>query len=135
MKRVAEPVRSRAGAHRACALAIAAAFAAPAGAVETAILLSPAPSTTAEMAYAVGVEGTWVVIGAPGEDAVAGAIYAIDCSTSPCANPIRIVPADVLPDHAFGTAISISGDTFAATAPGAEPGAAYIYVHDDAIHK
>jgi len=100
------------------------------GATETSILVSPNAAPGAEMAYAVGVEGTWVVMGAPGEDAVAGAIYAIDCSTSPCANPIRIVPADVLPDHAFGTAISISGDTFAATAPGAEPGAAYIYVHD-----
>jgi hypothetical protein len=115
---------------RATLLAAAIAASGSLGATETSILVSPNVAPGAEMAYAVGVEGTWVVMGAPGENAVTGAVYAIDCSTLPCAEPLRIAPGDLLPDHAFGTAISISGDTFAATAPGAEPGAAYIYVHD-----
>ena len=132
MKRVAEPVRSRAGAHRACALAIAAAFAAPAGAVETAILLSPTPSATAEMAYAVGIDGTRVALGAPGETEVAGALYVSDCATLPCTIPLRIAPADLVPGDAFGTAVGIDGDTLIATAPGPEPGAVYVFIANGA---
>ena len=132
MKRVAEPVRSRAGAHRACALAIAAAFAAPAGAVETAILLSPTPSATAEMAYAVGIDGTRVALGAPGETEVAGALYVSDCATLPCTMPLRIAPADLAAGDAFGTAVGIDGDTLIATAPGAEPGAVYVFIANGA---
>ncbi|MET0229984.1 MAG: hypothetical protein ABW186_03535 [Rhodanobacteraceae bacterium] len=115
-------------ARRACALAIAAALATPAGAVETAILLSPTPSATAEMAYAVGVDGTRVALGAPGEAEVAGALYLSDCATSPCTLPLRIAPVDLAAHHAFGTAVGIDGDTLIATAPGADPGAVYVFV-------
>ena len=46
-------------------LAAALVLAMPAGAVETSILLSPAPADGAEMAYAVSVDGTRVALGAP----------------------------------------------------------------------
>ena len=135
MKRAADPIRSRhavSRAHHACALAIAAALATPAGAVETAILLSPTPSTTAEMAYAVGVDGTRVALGAPGEAEVAGALYVSDCATSPCTLPLRIAPADLAAGNAFGTAVGIDGDTLIASAPGPEPGAVYVFVANGA---
>jgi hypothetical protein len=131
MKRAADPTRSRHSAshvRRACALAIATALATPAGAVETAILLSPTPSTTAEMAYSVALDGTRVALGAPGESAVAGALYVSDCATAPCTLPLRIAPADLATNHAFGTAVAIDGDTLIATAPGADPGAVYVFV-------
>ena len=135
MKRPADPIPLRNAASRArrsCALAIAAALATPAGAVETAILLSPTPSTTAEMAYAVGVDGTRVALGAPGEAEVAGALYVSDCATSPCTLPLRIAPADLAAGNAFGTAVSIDGDTLIASAPGPEPGAVYVFVANGA---
>jgi hypothetical protein len=129
-----KPARARdprAGtAFRATLLAAALAAAGSLGATETSILVSPNAAPAAEMAYAVGVDGTWIVVGAPGEDTITGAAYAIDCATLPCAMAVRIVPDDVQPDDAFGTAVGISGDTLVATAPGPEPGAAYIYVRD-----
>lgn len=127
MKPAVEPIRSRA-AHRVCAIAIACVLATPAGAIETAILVSPTPSTTAEMAYAVGLDGTRVALGAPGENEVAGALYVSDCAIAPCTLPLRIAPADLAPGNAFGTAVGVDGDTLIATAPGAEPGAAYVLV-------
>ncbi|MGH8171917.1 MAG: hypothetical protein ACREPX_02140, partial [Rhodanobacteraceae bacterium] len=100
------------------------------GATETSILVSPDATPGAEMAYGVALDGTWIVVGAPGENTKTGGVYAIDCAVSPCASPVRIVPDDVDADAAFGTAVGISGDTLVATAPGPEPGAAYIYVRD-----
>jgi hypothetical protein len=132
MNRAVDPVRSRDVAPRAiacaCALAIAVATAAPAAAVETSILLSPTPSATAEMAYAVGVDGTRVVLGAPGENDNAGALYVTECATLPCAMPLRIAPANLAAGDTFGTAIAVEGDTLIATAPGPEPGAVYVFV-------
>jgi len=115
---------------RPAVLVAAFATAGPLGAVETEILLSPTAASAAEMAYAVGLDGTSIVVGAPGEDTDTGAAYAIDCATLPCAEPLRIAPADLNTDDAFGTAVGISGDTLVATAPGPEPGAAYIYIRD-----
>jgi hypothetical protein len=112
----------------ACALALA--FAAPAGAVESAIIVSPAASATAEMAYGIGVDGTTVLIGAPGENGVAGAAYIVDCSTLPCGTPLRIAPAELVAADAFGTALGISGNTLVVSAAGAVPGSAYVFVGD-----
>jgi hypothetical protein len=112
----------------ACALALA--FAAPAGAVESAIILSPAASTGAEMAFGVGVDGTTVALGAPGENDVAGAAYVVDCSTLPCGAPLRIAPAELVAGDAFGTALGLSANTLVVTASGAIPGAAYVFVGD-----
>lgn len=103
-----------------------------AAAVETSILTSPTPTAGAEMAYAVGVDGTELAIGAPGEDAIAGAVYTVDCSTLPCAPPLRIAPADIVAGAAFGSSVDVSGNTLVATAPGPEPGAAYIFVSSGA---
>ena len=110
----------------ACALALA--LAAPAGAVETAIIVSPAASTGAEMAFGIGVDGTTIGIGAPGENDVAGAAYVVDCATLPCGAPLRIAPAELLAADAFGTALSLSADTLVVTAAGAMPGAAYVFL-------
>jgi len=96
--------------------------------METAILFGPTAIQGAELSYAIGVDATDVVLGAPGENSTAGAVYTIDCATLPCAAPVRIAPADIAADHAFGSAVGISGDTLVATAPGPEPGAAYVYV-------
>lgn len=112
----------------ACAMALA--FAAPAGAVESAIVVSPVASTGAEMAYGVGVDGTTLAVGAPGENDVAGAAYVVDCATLPCGTPLRIAPAELVAGDAFGTALSISGNTLVVTAAGAVPGAAYVFVGD-----
>src|SRR5690242_7395087 len=107
MNRAVDPVRSRDAVPRAlvraCALAIAATISVPAAAVETSILLSPTPSTMAEMAYAVGVDGTRVVLGAPGENDNAGALYVSECAMLPCAMPLRIAPADLAAGDTFGT--------------------------------
>ncbi|HVT32201.1 MAG TPA: hypothetical protein VHE32_06125 [Rhodanobacteraceae bacterium] len=90
------------------------------------------PSAVAEMAYAIDVDGTVIAIGAPGENAIAGAIYLTDCATLPCVPPLRIAPDDLAAGDAFGTAVRLSGDTLIATAPGPEPGAVYVYVRDGA---
>jgi len=111
-------------------LVAAIAFACPAGAVETSILLSPTPAANAEMGYAVALDGTQIAIGAAGENANAGAMYTVDCSTWPCGAPLRIAPADIVANDEFGAAVSASGDTLVATAPGPEPGAAYVFVRD-----
>ena len=100
--------------------------------MESSILTSPTPGAGSEVAYAVGLDGTEVVVGAPGEDAIAGAVYAIDCTALPCGTPLRIAPADIVAGDAFGTGVGISADTLIATAPGPEPGAAYVYVSDGA---
>jgi len=133
MKGAAGPNRSRRVALcRICVrhalLAGALALAMPAGAVETSILLSPAPADGAEMAYAVSVDGTRVALGAPGEDAAAGAIYVVDCVALPCAVPLRIAPQDLVAGNAFGAAVDMNGATLVATAIGPEPGAAYVFV-------
>jgi len=125
MKPAAGPSR-----RRTVGLALALACAAPAFAVETSILTSPAPSAGAELAFAVGLDGTVTVLGAPGEDSNTGAIYAVDCSALPCTAPLRIAPNDIVAEDAFGSAVAIAGDTLVATAPGAE--AAYVYVRNGA---
>ena len=122
-----EPARSRAWPQFALMTAALAA-AMPLRAAETAILSSPAPAATAELAYSIGIDGTRIVLGAPGESALAGAVYAFDCATLPCASPQRLVSADSASGATLGTAVSISGDTLVATAPGPEPGAAYVFI-------
>ena len=111
-------------------LAAAIACATSAGASETATLVSPAPSAGAEMAFAASVDGTEIAIGAPGENAIAGAIYVTDCAALPCTTPLRIAPDDVAAGDAFGTAVGLSGDTLIASAPGSEPGVVYVYARN-----
>jgi hypothetical protein len=127
-RRECEPAR----ACRRALLAVSLACAVPASAMETATLIDPAPSAAAEMAFAVDIDGTAIAIGAPGEDAVAGAIYLTGCAVLPCAPLLRIAPDDLAAGDAFGTAVRLSGDTLIVTASGSEPGAAYVYVRDGA---
>jgi FG-GAP repeat protein len=127
MRRRGDPVCFRLRA-KSLACAVALAFAAPAGAVESTIIVSQATGTAAEMAYGVDVDGTTVALGAPGENEVAGAAYLVDCATLPCSAPLRIAPADLVADDAFGAATSLSAGTLVVTAPGAVPGAAYVFV-------
>jgi hypothetical protein len=112
----------------ACAIALA--FASPASAVESEIIVSPAASAGAEMAYAVDLGGTTLALGAPGENAIAGAAYVVDCATLPCGAPLRIAPAELVAGAAFGTALSLSASTLVVTAPSAVPSAAYVFVGD-----
>jgi hypothetical protein len=128
-RRGASPVRDFSGLRRAMLVA-AIAFACPAGAMETSILMSPAPAAGAEVGYAVALDGTEIAIGAAGENANTGALYAVDCATWPCSTPLRIAPADSVANDEFGAAVSVSADTLVATAPGPEPGAAYVYVRN-----
>ncbi|HEX5122866.1 MAG TPA: FG-GAP repeat protein [Rhodanobacteraceae bacterium] len=128
MKERVRPDRLRLRA-TALAGALALAFALPAGAVESAIIVSPTASTGAEMAYGVGVDGTTLAVGAPGENDVAGAAYVVDCSALPCGAPLRIAPAELVAGDAFGTALGISGNTLVVVAAGA-PGDAYVFVGD-----
>jgi hypothetical protein len=100
----------------------------PALAFESSILISPTPGSGAEMAYSVALDGTAIVVGAPGENALTGAIYATDCSMLPCAPSMRIAPADLSVGDTFGFAVATSGDTLVATAP--RTGAAYVYVRN-----
>jgi hypothetical protein len=109
----------------ACALDVSSARA-----FESTILVSPTPAVGAEMAYAVALDGTSLVVGAPGENALAGAIYAVECAASPCSSPLRIAPVDLAAGDTFGTAVAISGDTIVATSP--STGSAYVYVRDGA---
>ena len=105
-------------------IAASIAYTIPAGAIETVTLLSPAPSAAAEMAYAIDVDSTLIAIGAPGENANAGAIYLTDCATLPCTPPLRIAPDDLAAGDAFGTAVRLSADTLIATATLGPEGAA-----------
>jgi hypothetical protein len=93
-------------------------------------MTSPTPIAAADVAYAVGLDGTEIAMGAPGENATAGAVYAVDCAATPCTAPVRIAPSDLLAGDGFGTAVGVSGNTVIATAPGPEPGAAYVFVND-----
>lgn len=126
--RVAAAFASASCLARRVALIAAAAVAPCAGAVESAILVNPAPSVGAEMAYAIGVDGTAVVVGAPGENALGGAVYATDCAIVPCAAPVRIAPSDLVAGATFGSAVDIAGDTLVATSPTSE--IAYVYIRD-----
>lgn len=130
MERGAGPnrCRARSRARDRAVLSAAIAVAVPAAAVETSIVTSPTPTAGADVSYAVSLDGTELAIGAPGENAIAGAVYSVDCSTLPCAAPLRIAPSDIVAGDAFGTAVGVSGDTLIATAPGPEPGAAYVFV-------
>lgn len=109
-------------------LAAAIAWVGCAGAIESTILTNPSAGAGAEMAYAASVDGTLLALGTPGENAMAGAVYTIDCSTLPCSAPTRIAPADLVAGAVFGSAVTMSGGTLVATAPGPEPGAAYVFV-------
>lgn len=129
MKGRGGPVSARLRA-RSLACAIALALATPAGAVESAIIVSPAPSAASELAYGIGVDGTTVAIGAPGENETTGAAYVVDCAALPCGAPFRIAPAELVANDAFGTALGISGNTLVVSAAGAVPGAAYVFVGD-----
>jgi hypothetical protein len=111
-------------------IALVLAFAAPASAVESAVIVSPLASSGAEVAYGVGLDATTLALGAPGENDAAGAAYVVDCATLPCATPLRIAPAELVAGDAFGTALGVSGNTLVVTAAGALPGDAYVFVGD-----
>jgi FG-GAP repeat protein len=117
---------------RIVALSFALAAVAPAGAVESAVVVSPDPSLAAELAFAVGLDGTTLAVGAPGENEVAGAAYVVDCAALPCGSPLRIAPAELVAGDAFGSAVGVSGSTLVVTAPGTVPSAAWVYVGNGA---
>ena len=99
-----------------------------AGAAEREILVDPAAQPGDEAGIGIALEGTRVASGAPGESAARGAVYVFECGGASCAVPQRLASPDLAVGDRFGATVALSGDTLAITAPGAEPGAVYVYV-------
>ena len=108
--------------------ACAFAFGTTANGVEREVLVNPAAQAGDESGIGIALDGTFVASGAPGEAAARGAAYVFDCGAAACAAPQRIAPADLAAGHRFGAAVALSGGTLAVAAPGASPGAVYVYV-------
>jgi hypothetical protein len=105
-----------------------------------ATLTPEAPTAISLFGTSVAVSGEVVVVGAPGEDSFAGAVYAFryDDELATWSAPARIVAEDASPFDNFGHAVSCSGDTvvigaWADDGPGEEQplsGSATVFVWD-----
>ncbi len=80
----------------------------------------------------VALDGDLLVVGAPGVDSGAGALYAFKRSGSSWVEVSRLVASDGEAADALGTSVSISGDTIIGGAPFANGGAGAAYVFDAA---
>lgn len=106
-------------------------------AVPIAALTNPAPTADARFGDAVGISGTFVVVGAPNDDqgaTDAGRAYVFDIGTTTPAVPVATLnnPSPAATDN-FGKSVAISGNRVAVGASGDDFGAtdagrAYIYV-------
>lgn len=77
--------------------------------------------------YSIAADNGWVVIGAPGENDSRGDVYIYACAIASCTLVDELnVPA--LPAGArFGSAVAVSGDTVAVSAPGNGIGEAFVF--------
>jgi hypothetical protein len=105
------------------ALGLAASAASPA-----ATLPLGAPVAGAEAGFAVALDGTRVLVGAPGESTGRGAAYVVDCDTEACSAAQRVVPAGLETRDLYGLSVAVSADTLAIGAPGDREGAVYVFV-------
>jgi hypothetical protein len=80
----------------------------------------------------VALDGDLLVVGAPGAESGAGALYAFKRSGSSWVEAARLVAGDASSADALGTSVSISGDTIVAGAPFSNGGAGAAYVFDAA---
>jgi len=88
----------------------------------------------AQFGWAVDIEGDTAVVGALGADGDPGAVYVFGRTDEGWQQEAKLVASDAAPDARFGWAVSLSGDTIAVGAPGANDrsGAAYVFRHDGA---
>ncbi len=89
----------------------------------------PNAATTASFGAAVAVSGTRFVIGAPDEDAGAGAVYLFDFDRirGGWTQRQRIVAAPRVAGSRFGASLALSGDFLAVGAPDETSGAGAVY--------
>jgi FG-GAP repeat len=81
-----------------------------------------------EFGFATVADAQFVIAGAPGENAEAGAVYIFNCGTPSCPQEARLAASDLLTGHAYGSTLALSGNTLAVGAPGQGAGAVYVYV-------
>jgi hypothetical protein len=90
------------------------------------------PSAHAQFGWALSVSGNWLAVGAPGADSTAGddaadggvdafatggAVYLFEAEDDQWLERAVVRALDGSPEHAFGRAVSLSGDTLAVGAP------------------
>jgi uncharacterized repeat protein (TIGR01451 family) len=87
------------------------------------ILVSPNPTSLANLGTSVVVSGDTVLAGAPGEDAVHVFVRSGTVWSEP-----QTLTGSGGPGESCGQSVSLSGDTAVVGAPQAQPGAAYVFV-------
>lgn len=75
----------------------------------------------------VSIVGDRVLVGAPGDSDGRGAAYRFDVGNGGLVEVARAAPADLQPGDAFGSAVSISGNSAAIGAPGGTRGRAILF--------
>ncbi len=102
-----------------------------AGAWPQTFKVTPSDGTAGDLFGAsVALDGDLLVVGAPGVDSGAGALYAYKQSGSSWVEVTRLVASDGAAADALGTSVSISGDVIVGGAPFANGGAGAAYVFD-----
>lgn len=86
------------------------------------------PVAGAEAGFAVALDATRVLVGAPGESTGRGAAYVVDCASEACSPAQRVVPTGLEQRDLYGLSVAVSGDTLVAGAPGDREGAVYVFV-------
>jgi hypothetical protein len=117
-----------AGAACAWVLAIAGCCVTPLHAAEGELLVDPSGSIGDELGFALDQDGAFVVTGSPGASAGRGAVHVFECTTTPCAAPVRLEASGGAEGDHFGASIALAGDTLVIAAPGRIPAAVYVFV-------
>lgn len=110
------------------AIAIASACATPLQAAQGELLVDPSGSIGDELGFALDQDGAFVVTGSPGESAGSGAVHVFECTTTPCAAPVRLEATGGAEGDHFGASLALAGDTLVVGAPGRIPAAVYVFV-------
>ena len=109
---------------------------------ESAKLVAATPMASESFGAAVAIDGDTIAVGAPGHDAAgisgAGAAYVFTRIGSGWGQQTKLLASIPKPDHHFGAAVAIDGDTLVIGAPrssGAKKGNVHVFVRSGTIWK